>query len=309
MKISVIIPSYNERRNVGPLYDRLKKVLNNYKDYEIIFIDDGSVDETFDILKKIHSIDKKVKVIRFRRNFGKACALHAGFKSCKGDIVFTLDSDLQDDPFEIPRFIDKINQGYDLVVGWKYSRKDPITRKFASKIFNFLVRKLTQIRIHDSDCNFRAMRKEVVKDIEFYGGLYRYIPSLVYWRGYRVGEIKVRHHKRRFGKSKFSGIGRLFTGFLDLLTIKFLISYKSKPSNLFGLFGIFLTFFGFITGLYLLYIKYIGGQLISNRPLLILTVLLIVLGIQFISFGLLGEMMINLNKRILDQYNIREILK
>jgi len=306
--LSIVIPSYNEEKNIPILYNELNRVLARLnKKYEIIFIDDGSTDRTFENLQSIHNKDKNVRVIKFQGNSEKAAALSAGFSKAKGNIIITMDADLQDDPNEIPRFVQKLNEGYDLVVGWKHKRKDPITKVISSKIFNFLVRRLTKIRLHDCDCNFRAMKKEVIQNINLYSGLYRYIPSLAKSKGYKLGEIKVTHHKRKFGKSKY-GVGRLYKGFLDLVTIKFLLSYNKKPLHFFGGVGILFAILGFITGIYLLYLKYFLRLPIGNRPALILAVLLIVLGIQFISIGLIGEMIVNSNQKKEEQYVIKKEL-
>ncbi len=305
IELSVVIPAYNEERNIRPLYFQLKKVLDNLnKTYEIIFVDDGSTDKTFDVLKKLNEKDKSVRIIRFQKNFQKAAALSAGFKKANGKIILTLDADLQDDPSEIPRFLDKINSGYDLVVGWRYKRKDSITKKAASKIFNFLVRITTKVKLHDFDCNFRAMKKEIINNLDIYGGTYRYIPLLIASKGYDTTEIKIKHYKRAHGKSKY-GFNRIFTGVLDLLTINFLLTYTRKPLHLFGTLGTLFSFIGVVSGVYLLYIKYTLNQAIGHRPLLIFTILLIVLGIQFFSIGLLGEMISNINQKPDNQYIIR----
>ncbi len=288
--LSIVIPAYNEEKNVFLLYDELNDVLKKLKKkYEIIFVDDGSKDNTFSVLKKIARLDKKIKIISFQKNFGKAAALSAGFNEASGKIIITMDSDLQDNPKEIPRLIEKLNKGYDLVVGWRYKRKDHPLRKINSKIFNILVRILTKIEIHDSDCNLRAMRKEVAKNLNLYGGLYRYIPSIVSYQGYKIGEVEVTHRPRRFGKSKY-GITRLFTGFFDLITIKFLLSYKKAPMHLFAIFGSILTLIGSLISLYLAFIRLILKIRIGERPLLLLGVLLMIMGVQFISIGLIGEM-------------------
>ena len=311
MDISIVIPAYNEELNVEPLSNKLKNVLNTITSkYEIIWVDDGSKDSTFANLEKLNKKDKKIKVIKFKRNFGKASALAAGFEQAKGNLVITMDADMQDDPEEIPAMINKLNLGYDLVVGWKYPRKDPFSKIFFSRIFNFLVRKLTNVTVHDSDCNFRVMKNEVAKDLSktIYGGLFRYIPSLANWKGYKVTEMKVIHHPRKFGEAKFSGSGRLIRGFLDLITIKFLISFEKSPAYFFGKFGLGLLGLGFLSGLYLLFVKYWLKQIIGNRPLLLLTVLLLVLGVQFIFFGLLGEMITHSNQKKETGYKISKVL-
>lgn len=294
MKISVVVPAYNEQDSIPVLYSELKKVLSKYKDYEIIFVDDGSTDKSIKVMEELNKKDNRVKIIQLRKNFGKAVALTEGFKIATGDIIITMDADLQDEPEEIPRFIEKINEGCDLVNGWKYQRKDPLMKRFFSKIFNFLTSKATHVKIHDFNCGFKAYRKEVVRDLNIYGELHRYIPALVYSKGFKVCEIKVKHQKRRFGKSKYGSI-RILRGFLDLITVKYLITYIQRPLHFFGSIGLILAFFGFLIGAYLSYLWAIG-QVIWNRPLLLLAVLLIVLGVQFISTGLLGEMMASKEK-------------
>ena len=307
--ISVVIPAYNEEKSIKPLYNELKEVLEKLnKTYEVIFVDDGSTDKTLEVLEDLYKKNKNVKVITFKKNFGKAAALSAGFEHAEGKVILTMDADLQDSPTEIPRFLEKIEQGYDLVVGWKYPRKDPLTKIMLSKIFNSLVRLLTKIKLHDSDCNFRAMKKEVLDDLHLYGGLYRYIPSIAFWKGYKICEIKVQHRKRKFGKSKY-GISRVFKGFFDLLTIKFLISFSTSPLHLFGTLGFFLLSIGLISGFYLLYLKYFLKQLIGNRPLLILCLVCIISGVQFITFGLIAEMLTYMNLRKEKKYTINKILK
>jgi len=302
--ISIIIPTYNEEKNIPLLYKSLNSVLGKYN-YEIIFVDDGSIDNTFNIIEDISQKDKKVKVISFQRNYGKSAALSAGFDNSKGDIIITLDADLQDDPKEIPRFVEKIKNGYDLVVGWKFKRKDPLTKIIPSKFFNFLTSVLTKVKIHDINCGFKAYRKGVVKNINVYGELHRYIPILAFWKGYKIGEIKIEHHPRKYGKSKY-GTSRLFKGFIDLITVKFLTTYGRKPLHLFGLIGFLCFFFGIISGLYLTVVWFIEKG-IGDRPLLMLAVLLVVLGVQFISLGLLGEMVIHDRKK--KNYQIRSKLE
>ncbi len=308
--LSIVVPAYNEEKNVILLHRKVKEILKPLNiSHEIIFIDDGSKDNTYQDLERIHKKDKKVKIIKFKRNFGKAAALSAGFELAQGNLILTMDADLQDDPREIPRFLNKLNKGYDIVVGWKYKRKDPyITKVIPSKIFNLLVRKLTKIKLHDSDCNFRLMKKEILNDLTIYGGLYRYIPSLTASKGYRLGEIKVRHNPRRHGKSKF-GFLRLFKGSFDLITIKYLISYSQSPLYFFGGIGLFFETIGILLGFYLTYLKFILGETIGNRPLLLLVVLLIILGIQLISLGLIAEMITNTHKKSAKNYLIKNILK
>lgn len=305
-QISVVIPILNEKESIFRLYIILKKVLDRIKKvYEIIIVDDGSNDGSFNILRKLAKKDKIVKIIRFRKNLGKSAALSAGLKLAKGDVIITMDGDLQDDSREIPKFLEKINN-YDLVVGWKSPRKDPIPKKIISIIFNKLTSFLTGIKVHDSNCCFKAFRKEVAKKINLYGELHRYVPALVHWEGYTVTEVKIRHNPRLYGKSKY-GINRIVKGFLDLLTVKFLMTYGKKPLHLFGGIGLLSLTIGVLTGLYLLYMWFLGVG-IGDRPLLILTVLLVILGIQFISLGLLGEMIISNHQKIDSDRYIQEVL-
>lgn len=301
--LSVVIPVLNEGENIPELYSNLKRVLDNLNlGYEILFIDDGSTDNTYNIIEELHKKDEHVKLIKFRKNFGKSKALLVGFKHAKGDIVITMDGDLQDDPKEIPHFINKINENYDVVVGWRFWRKDRITKKLSSKIFNKLTTSFTHVRIHDFNCGFKAYRKEVTGNIELYGELHRYTPALANWKGFRIGEIKVKHHARKYGKSKY-GSSRLLKGFLDLLTIKFLMIFIKKPLHLFGTIGASFLFFGFITLLYLMILHILfllGGPVkweIRDRPLLSIGVLLITSGIQLISVGLIGEMIASKNNK------------
>ena len=288
--LSIVIPVYSEEKNVAELHEKLIKILSPLnKNHEIIFVDDGSTGKTFENLIKIHNKDSSIKIIKFRRNFGKSIALNTAFKYAHGNIVITMDGDLQDDPDEIPRFIEKIEEGYDLVVGWKHHRKDPITKTLPSKFFNWLTCMLTGVNLHDFNCGFKAYKKVVIDNISLYGEMHRYIPALVAWHGFKITEIKVKHHPRKYGKSKY-GFFRLIKGFLDLITVKFLTSYLTRPLHVFGIPGILSLVFGFFIGLYLVILKYWKGVALSERPLLLLSVLLILLGLQFISIGLLGEM-------------------
>lgn len=292
LKISIVIPALNEEKSIHELYLNLEYVLNTLKDpYEIVFVEDGSTDNTFPILEEIARKDDRVSIIKFRKNFGKSIALNTAFKHAKGDVVITMDGDLQDDPDEIPRFIEKIEKGYDLVVGWKYPRIDPITKTVPSKFFNWLTCMLTGVTLHDFNCGFKAYKKEVIDNISLYGEMHRYIPALAAWNGFKITEIKVKHHPRKYGKSKY-GFSRLLKGFLDLITVKFLTSFATRPLHVFGIPGILSLLFGFFIGLYLVIQKFLRDITISDRPLLLLSVLLILLGLQFISIGLLGEMMV-----------------
>lgn len=287
--LSIVIPVYNEAENVLILYAKIKEVIEKKGiDCEIIFVDDGSTDKTLGNLKGI--IDDRVRTICVRRNFGKARALSKGFSEASGKYIMTMDGDLQDDPEEIPHFLAAITD-YEMVSGWKHERKDTFFKIVASRVFNFLVRMITDIKLHDIDCGYKIYRKEIVDNLSLYGGMYRYIPVLVHWEGYSVGEIKVKHNKRKFGRSKY-GASRLLWGFLDLLTIKFLINFKHNPLHFFGGIGLVNLLIGFILGSYLIILKFEHIPILS-RPLLFLSVLLIILGVQFFSLGLLGELLIS----------------
>lgn len=296
MDLSFVIPVFNEEKTLKELHN---KILENVgiNTYEIIFIDDGSKDNSYDILQEIAQSDKNVQVIKFRKNFGKSAALQAAFDKAKGDIVFTLDADLQDDPAEIPKFIEKINKGYDLIAGWKKHRKDPITKKIPSRIFNIVTSIIFRLKLHDYNCGFKAYKNEVIKSISIYGELHRYIPAIAKAKGFKISEIPVKHHKRKFGKSKY-GFERFTRGFLDLLTVTMITKYERSPLYLFGIGGLIISFIGFIVTLYLAIMKIFFGMALSNRPLLFLGVLLIVVGVQLISIGLLGEMIVYSSKNI-----------
>jgi len=296
IEFSVVVPVKNEKENLGKLYNKVRYVLSRMnKTFEMIIVDDGSTDGTWSEITKLHNFDPRVKGISFQKNFKKSAALSAGFKEAKGKYIITMDGDLQDDPAEIPKFYAKLQKGYDIVIGWKYIRHDPITKTFPSKIFNWLVRKLLKLKTHDADCGFKMFKKEIIDHLYLYGDHYRYIPALAHNKGFKLGEVKVKHHPRKFGKTKY-GFSRLFTGTFDLITIKFLISYFRRPLHFFGMIGLIFSLLGFLAGLYLLFVKFVFGQAIANRPLLLLAILLIVLGVQFISLGLIGEMIANVKK-------------
>lgn len=288
--ISVVIPVYNEEENLKELYEKLSNVLRVItENFELIFVDDGSTDNSFNILKEINTGDKKVKVIKFRRNFGQSAALTAGFDYSRGNLIITMDGDLQNDPDDIPLLLKTINEGYDIVNGWRADRKDPFfSKKLPSKISNWLASKLTGVKLHDFGCTLKAFRREVVENMNLYGEMHRYIPALASWMGVSIAEVKVRHHPRQYGKSKY-GITRLMRGMLDLITVKFLLSYSTRPLQLFGIPGMISFFVGLVIGLYLTIGKLFFGMSLADRPLLLLAVLLIFLGTQFITMGLLGE--------------------
>ncbi|MCK8518363.1 glycosyltransferase family 2 protein [Methanoculleus sp. 7T] len=288
--ISIVIPVYNEVENVPLLYRKLREDLSSLgRTYEIIFIDDGSTDDTFAKLKEVQANGDHIRIIKFRRNFGKAAALNTAFRQVKGEVVITMDGDLQDDSAEIPKFLDKIDEGYDLVSGWKYPRNDPITKTAPSKVFNKLTCWMTGVNLHDFNCGFKAYKREVTDALHLYGELHRYTPVLANYYGFKIAEVTVRHHPREFGKSKY-GAKRVIKGLLDLITVKFLTSYASRPLHVFGVPGILSLLVGFFIGLYLVILKYLRDIALTERPLLLLSILLILLGLQFFSIGLLGEM-------------------
>jgi glycosyltransferase involved in cell wall biosynthesis len=273
--------------------------------YEILFIDDGSTDGSLAKLKELRNRDRQVKIVSFRKNYGKSAALSQGFKLAAGEIIITMDADLQDDPEEIPNLIDKINSGFDMVSGWKKKRNDPLSKTIPSKLFNRTTAILTGIRIHDFNCGLKAYRREVVKEIPVYGELHRYLPVLAHWLGYQVGEIVVKHHARRFGKTKY-GLRRFFDGFFDLLTVLFLTRYRQKPMHLFGLLGLITFLLGSLILAYLTVLWFIGPG-IGNRPLLFLGILLVIVGMQSFSIGLIGEMITNARDEV-RIYSVKEQL-
>jgi glycosyltransferase involved in cell wall biosynthesis len=296
-KLSIVIPTRDEEKSVKPLYQEIVGVLGKLKKgFEIIFVDDGSVDKTFEELKKIHKKDKRVKIIRLRGNWGKSTALQTGFEHTKGEIILTLDADLQDNPTEIPRFLDKINQGYDLVSGWKKKRHDPLAKVIPSRIFNFATSVLTGIKIHDVNCGFKAYRSKVVKNLNLYGELYRFVPILAAKQNFKVGEIVIAHRPRKYGKSKF-GWERNIKGLLDLITIVFLTGYLKRPGHFFGGLGLISFFFGFLIGLYITYLRIATGSIQYRHPLLFLGMLLMIIGIQLMTTGLLAEMIVSYNQK------------
>ena len=287
--ISIVIPTYNEEGSIEILYKELTEVLGSLRvGYEILFVNDGSTDSSGDVAEELVRRDSRVRVIHLRRNFGKAAALSAGFNETHGDIILTMDADLQDDPHEIPSFLRKLGEGYDLVSGWKYERHDPISKTLPSKLFNSVVARATGVQLHDFNCGFKAYRREVIENLRLYGELHRYIPALAHGDGFSVTEIKINHRPRKFGKSKY-GIARFTRGLLDLLTVLFITRYTKKPLHLFGSLGLMLFVPGFIINTYLA-VLWIMGASIGRRPLLTLGILLMIMGMQFISTGLLGEM-------------------
>jgi glycosyltransferase involved in cell wall biosynthesis len=302
MKLSFVIPVLDEKDSLKQLYLEILENLNN-NDYEIIFVDDGSTDSSFEIMQEIASSDNNVKVIKFRRNFGKSDGLNAGFEVATGDIVFTMDADLQDNPQEISKFLKKIEEGFDLVTGWKRKRNDPINKTWPSKIFNAVTSSIFNLKLHDYNCGFKAYKKEVIDELDIYGEMHRYIPALAHAKGFKVSEIPVDHRKRKYGKTKF-GAERYLRGFLDLLTVKLVTGYIRSPLYLFGRIGASFSFIGFVLAFYLTILKLFFAQPLYNRPLLYLSTLLIIIGIQFFSIGLLGELIINQNRNANRKRNV-----
>jgi glycosyltransferase involved in cell wall biosynthesis len=293
MDISIVIPVFNEEKSISSLYSEIKKVLDGYgKRYEVIFVDDGSWDRSFEILKELANMDEKVKTIQFRRNFGQTAALAAGFNVAMGKIIIPMDGDLQNDPRDIPKLISKIDDGWDVVSGWRRRRRDPLfKRRLPSFFANMLISWITGIRLHDYGCTLKAYRAEVLKGIKLYGEMHRFLPALVSWQGARVTEVEVQHHPRRYGDSKY-GLSRIFKVILDLITVKFILSYSTKPSYLFGGIGLFLFFGGMISGGVVIFQKIFLSKSMIESPLLHLTVMLITLAVLFVLNGLLAELSI-----------------
>ncbi|MBU0551400.1 glycosyltransferase family 2 protein [Myxococcota bacterium] len=289
-EISVVIPLFNEEESLRPLHARLTEVLAaRGAPYEILFINDGSGDKSGEIIDALAEEDACVGVIHFRRNFGKAAGLDAGFRAARGRFVFTMDADLQDDPKEIPRFLDKLDEGFDVVSGWKQKRHDPLDKTLPSKVFNFVVSRVSGLTLNDFNCGFKAYRAEALSQLNLYGELHRYVPVLLHWQGFRVGEMVVEHHPRKFGVSKY-GVERMAKGFFDLLTVLLNTRYRTRPLHLFGFTGLLFGVSGFLILSYLSLLWFLGMGPIGGRPLLFLGVLLVIFGGQLISTGLLGEL-------------------
>jgi glycosyltransferase involved in cell wall biosynthesis len=312
MELSIVIPVYNEEENVELLLSEIKTVVRPWgKNYEIVVVDDGSKDRTFEILAGLQRRDPRLRVVRLKRNFGQTAALAAGLSHADGNIIVTMDGDSQNDPADIPALLAELDKGNDLVSGWRFCRQDPlITRRLPSMIANRLISWTTQVKLHDYGCTLKAMRKDVAKNLKLYGEMHRFIPAIAYERGARVAELKVNHRPRLRGTSKY-GMTRILRVVLDLMTVKFLISYSTRPSHIFGPIGIISGGVGFLIAVYLSAEKFIQGVTIGNRPLLLLAVLLIFIGFQFITMGLLGEMLARTYHESQDRpvFVVREILE
>ena len=309
---SIVVPFFNEVENIKPLYESIVKAMDALgHSYEMIFVDDGSRDGSYKVLREISDRDERVALIRLRRNFGQTAALKAGFDYTHGEIIVSMDGDLQHDPTEIPQFIHKILEGYDIVSGWRVDRKDAwLTRRIPSRIANRVMAKLSRVELHDFGTTFKAYRREVVTELQLYGDLHRFIPALASWQGANIAEIPIKNIRRRNGKSNYN-ISRTLRVLLDLISVKFLLDYSTRPLHFFGFFGVLGTVTGFLSGVFLL-IKhfYYHQDIMDNHgPLLFLTVVMLISGIQFLSIGLLGEMLARTyyesqNKPI---YAVREI--
>ena len=297
--LSLVIPVFNEEESLPHLWPKLSEVLTGADwAWEVIFIDDGSTDASFAVLGELAAQHAEIRAVRFRRNYRKAAALATGFKEARGEIIITMDADLQDDPEEIPRLLAEIDRDCDLVSGWKKKRHDPISKTLPSRFFNRVTSLVSGIRLHDFNCGLKAYRREVTEDAlpYLYGELYRFLPAIAHWAGYRVSEIPVQHHPRRFGYSKF-GAKRLLNGFLDLLTVTFVVRFMTTPMHVFGSLGLLSTLCGTVVCAYIALLRYEHGNIQNRHPLLMLGVLLVIVGIQFFSTGFLGDMLASMHQR------------
>jgi len=308
-RISVVVPGLNEAESLPELERRIREVLDGKESYELIFVDDGSTDDSWSVIKRLSTDNPSVRGVRLRKNFGKATALSAGFRKARGTIYVTMDADLQDDPSDLPNFIAKLEEGQDVVVGWKVNRLDPTNRLVLSRIFNGTVGLLTGVKLHDMNCGFKAYRSEVIRAIPIYGDLFRFIPALAAAEGFSVAEVPIKHHARKYGRSRY-GLERILRGFFDLLSVLFLTRYQKKPMHLFGLAGLMLAGLGTLIEVYLTLLWFLGHK-IGDRPLLILGVLMIVTGIQLFSMGFIGEFLTyqNHTRYLTDEPPIREEIR
>ena len=291
VELSIVVPIYNEEENVAALYESIRGALDPTSlEYELIFVDDGSGDASFRLLKEIAAKDQRVKLLRFRRNFGQTAAMAAGFDAAAGSVIIPMDGDLQNDPADIPRLLAKLGEGYDVVSGWRKDRKDTfVTRKIPSMLANALISSMTGVYLHDYGCTLKAYRREVLDGINLYGEMHRFVPALASQFGAKVAELPVNHRPRLYGTSKY-GISRTLRVVLDLMTVKFLLTYSTKPIQLFGKWGVYTLLAGFLSGGMTLYMKIFESMSMNRNPLLILTAFLLFMGVQFIVMGLLGEL-------------------
>ena len=309
--ISVVVPVHDEDRSVELLYDELASALDPLgRPWEAVYVDDGSTDGSFAAMTRLYDRAPNIRVVRLRRNFGKSAALAAGFRHAEGSVVVTIDADLQDDPAEIPRLLAKLDEGFDLVSGWKAQRRDPWSRRLVSKIFNSVVGRASGLKLHDMNCGLKAYRAEVVRSLRIYGELHRFLPVLAHDRGFRVAELPVNHRPREHGRSRY-GVERYMRGFLDFLTVSFMGRYRHRPLHLFGGLGLVFALIGSAVLVYLTILK-LTGAAIGHRPLLTLGVLLVVVGFQFFSLGLLSELITSHHEERTgapDELHVDEILE
>ncbi|HEV3164931.1 MAG TPA: glycosyltransferase family 2 protein [Isosphaeraceae bacterium] len=307
--ISLVVPMHNEAQSVLTLHAELVAACaaGVAGEVELVYVDDGSQDATWAHIRTVAAADPRVRAIRLRRNFGKAAALTAGFQIARGDIVFTLDGDLQDDPAEIPRFLEKLDEGLDVVSGWKRTRHDPWHKVYPSRVFNWLVSTLTRCHLHDHNCGFKVYRAQVLREVGIYGELHRFVPVLAHARGFRVGEIEVRHRARKFGESKY-GVTRFIKGLLDLLTVRFLTRFSQRPLHVLGAMGLTLLILGGLGMTYLAVLWLLGNRPIGTRPLLVYSAVLLGVGTQFICLGILAELVTSYSIRAEDTYSVAERL-
>lgn len=315
LDLSIILPIYNEVESIPLLHQELIPVLERLdRSFEVICVDDGSTDGSFEALKQLHAQENRVRVVRFRRNFGQTAAFAAGFERAQGDVVITMDADLQNDPADIPKLLAKMDEGFDLVSGWRQDRWQEgvgsiITRKVPSATANWLISTITGVHLHDYGCSLKAYRNEVVKAIRLYGDMHRYVPAIASQFGVTIAEVPVTYRSRQFGSTKY-GAGRIMRVVLDLMTVKYLLSYNTQPIRIFGMWGLTSLFAGFVIGLYLTFDKFLNQADLSDRPLLLLAVLLVMIGIQLISLGLIGEVVSRTYHETQDKaiYTVREEL-
>lgn len=306
VEVSVVVAVYNERETLETLYHQLASVLEDSR-WELILADDGSTDGSFLVESGLHQIDERVRVVRMRRNFGKTAALSAGIEAARGEYIVTLDADLQDDPTEIPRLLEAVDSGYDLVTGWRHKRRDSLSKRVSSTLFNRVVSLVTGVHLHDMNCGLKAGRAEVLRDLKLYGELHRFIPVLANQKGYRVGEIEVTHHPRRHGRSKY-GWGRALSALLDIQTVMFISRYLDKPLRLFGTLGLLALGAGMALGVHLSALRFQGDN-IGTRPLLLLSLLLVLSGLQLLSTGLIGEMLRHVSFDRREEFSVETTLE
>ena len=307
--VSVVVPVYDEADSLTELAREIRSVCEGagYR-FEVWFVDDGSQDTSWQVIETLHKGDTRIAGLRLRRNYGKSAALALGFKEARGKYVVTMDADLQDVPAEIPGLIARIEEGFDLVSGWKKTRRDPLSKRLPSKFFNWVTRIISGVRLHDFNCGLKAYRREVVKSVRVYGELHRYIPLLAKWEGYdRISEVVVEHRARRYGHSKF-GLDRFIKGFLDLISVTFLTRFAIRPMHFFGAFGTLAFFIGFVLSLWLSIDKIAFGNPVGDRPLLLFGALMMVVGVQMFTTGLLGEMIVRPRMERTDSYRVMATL-